>query len=74
MVINKVIMHNSISLDGSFTDFKVNMGLHYQIAGRYRADATLIGANTIFSGCFRLPQKQIVKLYITQATSYISTK
>ena len=50
MVINKVIMHNSISLDGSFTDFKVNMGLHYQIAGRYRADATLIGANTIKTG------------------------
>lgn len=50
MAINKVIMHNSISLDGSFTDFEVNMGLHYQIAGRYRADATLIGANTIKTG------------------------
>jgi 2,5-diamino-6-(ribosylamino)-4(3H)-pyrimidinone 5'-phosphate reductase len=46
----KVIMHNSISLDGSFTDFEVNMGLHYQIAGKYNADANLIGSNTIKTG------------------------
>ncbi|OGO02325.1 MAG: hypothetical protein A2Y59_02285 [Chloroflexi bacterium RBG_13_52_14] len=46
----KVIMHNSISLNGSFTDFEVNMGLHYQIAGTYKADATLIGSNTIKTG------------------------
>lgn len=50
MAINKVIMHNSISLDGSFTDFEVNMGLHYQIADRYKADANLIGSNTIKAG------------------------
>jgi 2,5-diamino-6-(ribosylamino)-4(3H)-pyrimidinone 5'-phosphate reductase len=46
----KLIMHNSISLDGSFTDFDVNMELHYQIAGRYEADANLIGCNTIKTG------------------------
>ena len=42
----KVIMHNSISLDGSVKDFEVNMGLHYQIAGSYGADVHLIGSNT----------------------------
>ena len=46
----KLIMHNSISLDGAFTDFDVNMELHYQIAGRYEADANLIGSNTIKAG------------------------
>jgi len=46
----KIVMHNSISLDGSFTDFEVNMGLHYQIAGAYNADASLIGSNTIKTG------------------------
>ena len=46
----KIIMHNSVSLDGSFTDFDVDMGLHYQIAGRYKADANLIGSNTIQTG------------------------
>ncbi|MFC1986262.1 RibD family protein [Chloroflexota bacterium] len=46
----KIIMHNSLSLDGSFTDFEVNMGLHYQVAGTYKADANLIGSNTIKTG------------------------
>ncbi|UCE98284.1 MAG: RibD family protein [Dehalococcoidia bacterium] len=46
----KLIMHNSISLDGSFTDFEVNMELHYQIAGKFKADANLIGSNTIKIG------------------------
>jgi len=50
MAMTKVIMHNSISLDGSFTDFEVNMGLHYQIASTYKADANLIGSNTIKTG------------------------
>ncbi|MFC2012441.1 dihydrofolate reductase family protein [Chloroflexota bacterium] len=50
MTITKVIMHNSISLDGSFTDFEVNMELHYEIASRYKADANLIGSNTIVTG------------------------
>jgi 2,5-diamino-6-(ribosylamino)-4(3H)-pyrimidinone 5'-phosphate reductase len=39
-------MHNSISLDGSLTDFQPNMALHYQIAGSFEADAHLIGSNT----------------------------
>ncbi|UCC57927.1 MAG: dihydrofolate reductase family protein [Candidatus Bathyarchaeum sp.] len=46
----KIILHNSISLDGSLTNFEVNMGLHYQIAGKYNADARLIGSNTIKVG------------------------
>ncbi|MFC1893236.1 dihydrofolate reductase family protein [Chloroflexota bacterium] len=50
MPIPKIIMHNSVSLDGSFTNFDVDMGLHYQIASRYQADANLIGSNTIKAG------------------------
>ena len=50
MPVPKIIMHNSVSLDGSFTDFDVDMGLHYQIASRYKADANLIGSNTIKTG------------------------
>jgi len=46
----RIILHNSISLDGSLTDFKVNMELHYQIAGKYKPDARLIGSNTIKTG------------------------
>ena len=46
----KVIVHNSISLDGSLTGFEPNMALHYQIAGSYKPDAHLIGANTVKVG------------------------
>lgn len=46
----KVIVHNSVSLDGSLTSFEPNMGLHYQIAGNYKPDAHLIGSNTVKVG------------------------
>jgi len=46
----KTIIHSSVSIDGSVTGFEVNMGLHYQIAGKYNADTHLIGSNTIRVG------------------------
>jgi 2,5-diamino-6-(ribosylamino)-4(3H)-pyrimidinone 5'-phosphate reductase len=49
-VLPKVVVHNSISLDGSLTGFQPNMRLHYQIAGDYRAGANLIGSNTVSAG------------------------
>ncbi len=45
-----IIIHNSISIDGSLTNFDVNMELHYQIAGNYKPDSHLIGSNTIKKG------------------------
>lgn len=45
-----MILHNSISLDGSLTNFQVNMRLHYEIAASFNADAHLIGSNTIKTG------------------------
>ena len=42
----KVIVHNSLSLDGSLTGFEPNMGLHYQIAGSYKPVVHLIGSET----------------------------
>ena len=45
-----LILHNSISLDGSLTNFAVDMELHYRIAGEYKPDAHLIGSNTIQTG------------------------
>ncbi|HZX44535.1 MAG TPA: dihydrofolate reductase family protein [Candidatus Nanoarchaeia archaeon] len=46
----KIIIHNSVSADGSLTGFEVNMGLHYDIAGNYKPDAHLIGSNTAKTG------------------------
>ncbi len=46
----KVIMHNTISVDGSIKDFELDIGLHYEIADRIRADAHLIGSETARTG------------------------
>jgi 2,5-diamino-6-(ribosylamino)-4(3H)-pyrimidinone 5'-phosphate reductase len=46
----KIILHNSISLDGSFVNFEVNMGVHYHITGSYKPEAHLIGSNTMKTG------------------------
>ncbi len=46
----KVIIHNSISLDGSLTHFEPNMKLHYHIAGEYEPQAHLVGSNTVQAG------------------------
>jgi 2,5-diamino-6-(ribosylamino)-4(3H)-pyrimidinone 5'-phosphate reductase len=50
VVLPKVIVHNSVSLDGSLTNFMPDIGLHYQIAGDYKPDAHLIGSNTVKVG------------------------
>ncbi|MBP2031181.1 2,5-diamino-6-(ribosylamino)-4(3H)-pyrimidinone 5'-phosphate reductase [Methanohalophilus levihalophilus] len=49
-IIPRVIMHNTISLDGAVIGFEVDMELHYQIAGVYGADAHLIGSTTAKTG------------------------
>jgi len=46
----KVIIHNSVSLNGSITGFEPNMGLHYKIAGSYEPDVHLVGSNTVKIG------------------------
>lgn len=58
----KVIIHNSISLDGSLLGFAVDMAAHYKIAGSFKADIHLVGSNTAAEGLKmfhkRLPQEQ----------------
>jgi 2,5-diamino-6-(ribosylamino)-4(3H)-pyrimidinone 5'-phosphate reductase len=46
----EIIIHNSVSLDGSLTGFMPDMGVHYSIAGSYKHDARLIGSETVISG------------------------
>ena len=46
----KVVVHNSISLDGSLTGFEPNMELHYKVAGDYESNVRLVGSNTIEAG------------------------
>jgi 2,5-diamino-6-(ribosylamino)-4(3H)-pyrimidinone 5'-phosphate reductase len=46
----RVIMFNTISIDGSIKDFELDLGLHYEVAGKIRADAHLIGSDTARTG------------------------
>ncbi len=46
----RVIMFNTISIDGSIRDFEVDVGLHYEVADKLRADAHLIGSETAKTG------------------------
>ena len=46
----KVVMHNSVSLDGAILGFDLNMELHYRVTGRYKADIQLVGSNTVKMG------------------------
>jgi 2,5-diamino-6-(ribosylamino)-4(3H)-pyrimidinone 5'-phosphate reductase len=46
----KVILHNSVSVDGSITGFDVDMGVHYHIASTFRAQAHLVGSRTALAG------------------------
>ena len=46
----EIIIHNSISLDGSLTGFIPDMELHYKIAGDYKPNAHMIGADTVITG------------------------
>jgi 2,5-diamino-6-(ribosylamino)-4(3H)-pyrimidinone 5'-phosphate reductase len=46
----RVIMYNTISVDGSIKDFELDIGLHYEIADKDKADAHLIGSETAKTG------------------------
>jgi len=46
----KIIMHNTVSLDFSIKNFNCDVGLHYNIAGKYQANAHLIGSITAKTG------------------------
>jgi 2,5-diamino-6-(ribosylamino)-4(3H)-pyrimidinone 5'-phosphate reductase len=44
-----VTIHNTISLDGRLTAFPVDLGLHYEVAGRLPGDAILTGSGTLLA-------------------------
>jgi 2,5-diamino-6-(ribosylamino)-4(3H)-pyrimidinone 5'-phosphate reductase len=43
-------MFNTISVDGSIKDYELDIGLHYEVADRIKADAHLIGSETARTG------------------------
>lgn len=45
----KVILHNSVSLDGRIVGFNIDMGLHYELMGQFKIDVQLAGSETLLS-------------------------
>jgi 2,5-diamino-6-(ribosylamino)-4(3H)-pyrimidinone 5'-phosphate reductase len=46
----KLIIYNTVSLDGCLTGFEPNLERYYEIAGNYKADTVLVGSNTAKTG------------------------
>jgi 2,5-diamino-6-(ribosylamino)-4(3H)-pyrimidinone 5'-phosphate reductase len=45
----RVVVHNTVSLDGQLTGFPVDLGLHYEIAATIPHDAVLTGSATLLA-------------------------
>ncbi|HET8660611.1 MAG TPA: RibD family protein [Micromonosporaceae bacterium] len=45
----RVVVHNTVSLDGRLTGFPADLGLHYQIAAGIPHDAVLTGSATLLA-------------------------
>lgn len=45
-----LILHTSVTLDGSSTGFMPDMELHYRLANGFKPDASLIGSATVVAG------------------------
>jgi 2,5-diamino-6-(ribosylamino)-4(3H)-pyrimidinone 5'-phosphate reductase len=45
-----VIVHNMVSVDGRMDWIKPDLGLYYEVAGRWQVDAILSGSETILAG------------------------
>jgi 2,5-diamino-6-(ribosylamino)-4(3H)-pyrimidinone 5'-phosphate reductase len=50
-MIPKVIIYNTISLDGRINGFEADIELYYEIASKWDIDAVLMGSNTVLT-CF----------------------
>jgi 2,5-diamino-6-(ribosylamino)-4(3H)-pyrimidinone 5'-phosphate reductase len=46
----KVIMFNSVSLDGAIKDFQVDIALHYEVLAKIGVDALMVGSATATTG------------------------
>jgi 2,5-diamino-6-(ribosylamino)-4(3H)-pyrimidinone 5'-phosphate reductase len=57
-VLPRVILHNTISLDGSIKGFQVDINMHYSIASSLKVDAYLIGSKTILDASDEIPPEK----------------
>jgi len=56
-VLPRVILHNAVSVDGRIDWFTPDVGQFYELASRWKEDATLAGSNTIFNQEEEVPEE-----------------
>jgi len=54
----KVILHNTISLDGSLSGFEADLNIHYSLASSLKVDAYLVGSQTILEATDEIPPEK----------------
>jgi 2,5-diamino-6-(ribosylamino)-4(3H)-pyrimidinone 5'-phosphate reductase len=54
----KVILHNAVSLDGRIDGFAVDLAQFYELASRWKGDASLAGADTILKAAESAPAEE----------------
>lgn len=54
----KVILHNTISINGAVRGFDANLGIHYGIASSLQPEAFLVGTDTILSAPEEIPREE----------------
>ncbi|MFH0893764.1 MAG: dihydrofolate reductase family protein [Bacteroidota bacterium] len=51
----KIIMHNSISLNGAVNGFEADMATHYGVLNQLKGDAVMVGSQTILDAAADIP-------------------
>lgn len=58
----RVILHNSVSVDGRIDWFEGDIGLHYELATQWQADVHLVGSDSILGSDAEIPPRGSVGL------------
>lgn len=53
-----VILHNTITLDGSNRGFEADLDVHYRVAASLKAQGYLVGSQTVLEAFPQVPKKQ----------------
>jgi len=54
----RVILHNTVSLDGRIDGFPIDLCQYYELAATWKEDATLAGSDTFLSAAKEAPPEE----------------
>ena len=72
-VLPRIILHNTISLDGSLKGFNADLNIHYSIASSLKVDAYLVGSQTILDASDEIPPPPENKESVKRIATFLQT-